>query len=335
MTRLLPVLLVTGLILTGCKKSDAPAETPTTTAGLAAGVSPISSGTPVAAEPVDSVSLLRHQNRVLLQEIDARDDFIQNYVTLVQEAVTRLNNMASETGSIRTMTSGLLQNELAGRRAEKGEVTALREQINQRLTDLEQHIRQEKQRNLTREADRARSALRQRQSTTRAGAQIETLGKELTVVERTARELSAMLEQREREIASLRQEVQTQFAAIERLRRENEGLRATNQGLSTAYLAVGTTADLADRGLITRKGFMPTRPRYEELSTRTNAFTRIDIGMTTIQISDQPLRRAKILTDQKHNSRLFRFDRDNRRLTILDPEAFWKSGRHLIVEIER
>ena len=129
-------------------------------------------------------------------------------------------------------------------------------------------------------------------------------------------------------IDSLNRVAETRASAIDTLQATNEAFRSTAQTLKQAYVAIGTSDELEEKGIIEKRFLRPSRivelspDRFASTSTATERLP-LPEGTTA----------AEILSVHRKSPELYAF-RDGA-LEIKDPAAFWARSKYLVVRIDR
>lgn len=161
--------------------------------------------------------------------------------------------------------------------------------------------------------------------------------------------MNQQLDEKDRMISDLRTELSQKDVDIAELSDRINGLRNDNvlleeavsqQGqqlaqqdaqLHTGFVVVGTGKNLKDRGVTTGGFLKKTTVNYNTLPH--DVFTKIDIRtFTELPI---PAGKVKVLSAMPASSyQIIRVDNNNSRLRILDPNAFWRNSRYLVVQTD-
>tara|TARA_B110000459_G_C16603945_1_gene492534 strand:- start:186 stop:1076 length:891 start_codon:yes stop_codon:yes gene_type:complete len=104
--------------------------------------------------------------------------------------------------------------------------------------------------------------------------------------------------------------------------------------LNTAYYCYGSSKELKDQGVISKKGGFIGIGKTAQLSQNFNKdyFTQIDISsIKTIDITGN---NVKLITN--HPTESFRVEGEEgmRKLVIIDSEYFWASSKYLVIEVK-
>ena len=154
----------------------------------------------------------------------------------------------------------------------------------------------------------------------------------------------AQLEERDGQIAELKEELQTRDFSIQELNSHMDTLKLANNTqetiileqtgeLNTAYYTMGTSKELLAEEVLTKDGGFLGLGKSEILRDDFNAgkFSKIDItATTTIPISGT---KAELVTNHPSDSYILEGDSDDAldRLVIVDPNRFWNSSKYLVV----
>jgi len=104
--------------------------------------------------------------------------------------------------------------------------------------------------------------------------------------------------------------------------------------LNTAYYCYGSSKELKEQGVITKKGGFIGIGKTAKLSENFNKdyFTQIDISI----IKEIGLVSDKVKLITNHSSESYRIEGEKgaRKLIIVDSEVFWASSKYLVIEVE-
>lgn len=157
-------------------------------------------------------------------------------------------------------------------------------------------------------------------------------------------ELMSQIEERDVQIAELKEELQTMNFTVQELNSQVDTLQLANSQqvqlieektgqLNTAYYATGSSKDLVAGNVLTKDGGFLGLGKSELLKDDFNSesFNKIDItATTTIPISGS---KAELVTSHPTDSYVIEGDNDKSvdRLVIIDPDRFWNSSKYLVV----
>lgn len=164
------------------------------------------------------------------------------------------------------------------------------------------------------------------------------------VLESAKKELVAQIEERDIQIAELKEALRTMDFNVQELSsqvdtltlaRSNQQqviLEQTNQ-LQTAYYTTGTTKELLAENILAKNGGFLGLGKTEMLKDDfdSDKFNKIDItATTTIPISGD---KAELVTSHPTDSYMLEGDDGENvdRLVIIDPDRFWNSSKYLVV----
>ena len=158
---------------------------------------------------------------------------------------------------------------------------------------------------------------------------------------RTLETLTRQLEEKDKVIAQLRQDVEQKNFSIADLQKklnvamagsaqyEQRAAKAEKElaTITSAYVLMGTKEALLDGGYIDKRKHVQTETMPKGDFTKVNIyqFTELDI----------PTRSPKLLTDHPRKSySIEKIDKENRKLVITNPQLFWSSSRYLIIQVK-
>lgn len=154
---------------------------------------------------------------------------------------------------------------------------------------------------------------------------------------KTISHLNTQVNEKEQEIdflktrlSSLNIKLNETDEAYQKARKES---LAKTEALNTAYCSIGTAADLAKQGVVTKQGGFIGVGKLKELDPNVakGMFSPVDIYQTKeISIAAKSV---KIITE--HTKGSYKLDNTYhlKTLTILNPDEFWKTSRYLVIEI--
>lgn len=163
-------------------------------------------------------------------------------------------------------------------------------------------------------------------------------------LESAKQELVAKIEERDIQIAELKEELKTMDFNVQELNSKVDTLNLTNSDqkqfiedqtnqLQTAYYTTGTSKELVAGNILAKDGGFLGLGKTEKLKGDFNSdkFNKIDItATTTIPISGT---KAELVTSHPTDSYMLEGDDGENvdRLVIIDPNRFWKSSKYLVV----
>lgn len=154
------------------------------------------------------------------------------------------------------------------------------------------------------------------------------------------------LEEKNMEIAELQQELISLNIKIEVLTASIDTLKQVSKEkdmvidkktreLNTAYYAIGTNKELKENNIVTKDGGFIGLGKTEKLSKDFNMdyFTKIDIR--EIKVIPLMCKKQKIVTTHATGSyKVHKKDDMFESIEILDPAAFWKASKYLVVVVD-
>ncbi len=194
--------------------------------------------------------------------------------------------------------------------------------------------------------------LKNRQTLSTMKQQLAAKNAKNSEMEKTLATLIAHMEEKNQEIAQLKEVLAGKNIDIENLNAEIAGLSAELDSLvvmnkskqtvieekiselNTAYYVYGTSKELREQQVITKKGGFIGIGRMEKLLENFNKeyFSKIDITKTTsIEIFSK---KAKIVTTHPANSYKFTGDKTVETLEITNPEEFWSVSKYLVIVVD-
>ena len=289
---------------------------------LGAGCADSSGSDPEAEHQVERlesrVQQLERENDSLYTAGARKDDVFRTYTRLINQTLHDIEGLTEREGILRQIRIDV---EEGG----EGNLRTIEDRLNDNLAAIETYIRESK-----RQREELRRMLEERDEQQLPQANLEQLQTTIT-------RLNALVEEKERTIASLRRETQALLARVDTLRQQNQQLATRNTELRQAYYVIGTQDELERRGIIKRDGGVlgiGRTTRIDELDPQ--YFTSTDVSLSEIFIGWN-LSDYQILSDHRGSEHLYAFqERDGETyLSISDPEAFWQIARYLVVKVER
>ena len=170
---------------------------------------------------------------------------------------------------------------------------------------------------------------------------LKARGADMTKMQGLIDNLTRQLEEKDKVIAQLRQDVEQKNFSIADLQKklnvamagsaqfEQRAAKAEKElaTITTAYVLMGTKDALLDGGYIDKRKHVQTETMPKGDFTKVNIyqFTELDI----------PSRSPKLLTDHPRKSySIEKVDKENRKLVISNPQLFWSSSRYLIIQVK-
>jgi cell division protein FtsB len=170
---------------------------------------------------------------------------------------------------------------------------------------------------------------------------LKARGADLSKMQGLIDNLTRQLEEKDKVIAQLRQDVEQKNFSIADLQKklnvamagsaqyEQRAAKAEKElaTITSAYVLMGTKEALLDGGYIDKRKHVQTETMPKGDFTKVNIyqFTELDI----------PTRSPKLLTDHPRKSySIEKIDKENRKLVITNPQLFWSSSRYLIIQVK-
>jgi len=170
---------------------------------------------------------------------------------------------------------------------------------------------------------------------------LKARGADLSKMQGLIDNLTRQLEEKDKVIAQLRQDVEQKNFSIADLQKklnvamagsaqyEQRAAKAEKElaTITSAYVLMGTKEALLDGGYIDKRKHVQTgtMPKGDFTKVNIYQFTELDI----------PTRSPKLLTDHPRKSySIEKIDKENRKLVITNPQLFWSSSRYLIIQVK-
>jgi TolA-binding protein len=157
--------------------------------------------------------------------------------------------------------------------------------------------------------------------------------------------MTRQIEEKDGQIAQLRDQLEKMNIQIEILNTNVENLASESQAksqtiaekteeLNTAYYVVGTKKELRDQKIITVEGGFAGIGRNKKLKEDFNQdyFTRVDI--TKFRSIPLMKKKASIITTHPSQSYKLYGDKVQDSLVIKNPKDFWNASKYLVIVID-
>jgi len=161
----------------------------------------------------------------------------------------------------------------------------------------------------------------------------------ITELEEMIERLAFQMQEKDSEIAELHTQLaeanKQLMVLFEEYNNRIEELGDQEDKLNTAYYCFGSSKELAEQGVISKKGGFIGIGKTEKLSDDFNReyFTQVDI--TLINEIDLMSKKVKIITNHPSTSyKIEGNDGSAEKLLILDAKAFWSSSKYLVMIVE-
>jgi len=174
---------------------------------------------------------------------------------------------------------------------------------------------------------------------------MKNLNVEIEGFKQSVESLTATVTQKETEIADLKVKLTSMNFTVETLNARIDTMRTINQEkdvkiagqietMNTAYYVFGTSKELLAKGVITKEGGFIGIGKANKVNNALNKdyFTKVDI--TRFNEITLGVKRARLLTVHPGDS--YRFDGTKNsvdKFVIIDPTAFWKGSKYLVIVI--
>lgn len=168
---------------------------------------------------------------------------------------------------------------------------------------------------------------------------LKAAGIKSTELEKIIEGLNKKLDEKDNEIASLKEELTIANAALEKLfveyNQRLEELDDKTGKLNTAYYVIGTKKELLEKGVITKEGGIVGIGKTNKLKSDFNKeyFTKVDVTTT----SSIPLlsKKAKVITSHPSGSYKVEGSKDKaEKLVISNSDEFWSASKYLVIIVE-
>jgi len=265
------------------------------------------------------VQTLQQDNATLRASTERKDDIFREYARLINQTLHDLEGLTEREGILRQIRIDVEE----GQAADQGELRTIEDRLNDNLAAVENYIRESK-----RQREELRQMLEERDEERLPAADLEQM-------QTTIQRLTALVKEKERTIAALRRETTHLLARVDTLKQENQVLASRNTELRQAFYIIGTEDELEQKGIIKKDGGVlgiGQTTRINDLDP--THFTGADVGLSEIFVG-WDLDDYAILSDQRGSKHLYAFQKRDGEvyLSIVNPEAFWRISRYLVVEV--
>ncbi len=264
------------------------------------------SSTDVNSPELDS---LRAENERLKAEALAKDESIDEFLKSLNEIEENLNAIKEREKIVRISSS-----KLENQNTQQEQIAADINMIGQLLLENKNKI----------------ASLNKK---------LKAAGIKSAELEKIIEGLNKKLDEKNNEIASLKEELTIANAALEKLfveyNQRLEELDDKTGKLNTAYYVIGTKKELLEKGVITKEGGFVGIGKINKLKSDFNKeyFTKIDVTTT----SSIPLltKKASVITTHPSGSYKIEGSKDKaEKLVIINSDDFWSASKYLVIIVE-
>ncbi|SFF49726.1 Cbp1 family collagen-binding glycoprotein adhesin [Thermoflexibacter ruber] len=261
---------------------------------------------------------LRLQNEELLAQARKDSLYIQSITNEMNELYVNLDSMRAREERIRQMSARMRAGSVSGR---EGGLS-----IDESFAEMEK---------LNAENQRKIASLQ---------AQLKKAGTENALIKKMVEELQKTIADKDKyindlqiQISDLQQEVEgwkSKYAATEVEKTQvKEELVQTQDVMNTVFYTIGTKKELADRGVIDKRGLFGNIKELNE-SLDDDKFTKIDMRtVSEIPLGKYKVKRIELLPERPANSFVLEESGENVTLKITNPQVFWKN-KYLAVVVK-
>lgn len=261
---------------------------------------------------------LRLQNEELLAQARKDSLYIQSITNEMNELYVNLDSMRAREERIRQMSARMRAGSISGR---EGGLS-----IDESFAEMEK---------LNAENQRKIASLQ---------AQLKKAGTENALIRKMVEELQKTIADKDKyindlqiQISDLQQEVEgwkSKYAATEVEKTQvKEELVQTQDVMSTVFYTIGSKKELADRGVIDKRGLFGNIKELNE-NLDDDKFTKIDMRtVSEIPLGKYKVKRIELLPERPTNSFVLEESGENVTLRIINPQVFWKN-KYLAVVVK-
>lgn len=264
----------------------------------------------------EKIAQLQEQNTQLAtdydqlrQESSAKDEFIRDYTSTINQVYENLEKIREREGYIVSFSQDL---------ETKGDV-AVKEKILSNISSIDAYLQKSKKN------------LRDLQGKLKA-SQLKT-----AELEKMVESLNQTVQQKEQHIAELRQQVEQLNIKVaqveEQLLQKEEMLEVQGQRLNTVFYVIGTEDELEEKGIVEKTGGFLGIGKTTRLADNLQAenFTRANAASVGSIPIYRRIDKVNILSPHPAESyHLLERKGDETLLEIVKPDEFWKM-KHLVI----
>jgi DNA repair exonuclease SbcCD ATPase subunit len=291
---------------------------------LAAGLAVLLLGS-VACVSKSKYEESQQQNQQLKKEADSLKAEVTSVGAANTEAQATLDEIQKALADLRTKELKAVQTSIAV--AQEGKASGKREELKAEIEDIRKAVR----------ANLAKLAALSKQNK-ESNAKVAALEGQVTTMGRLIDELRKSLEEKETMLVELEQKVLQLQATTEELKTTVAAKEAEITGqedrMATAWVVVGTKADLEKAGLVEKKGsILGLGGSWKQTGLfDEKLFRKIDVRKEKDFPFGAPPDKVRILSSHAKGS--FELVADPPKgslLKVTDPDNFWQGSRYLIV----
>lgn len=253
----------------------------------------------------------------LTRQLQEKDSSVNEFLKAFNEIEESLLNVQNKQ---RVIESGSLSGEsnMDVRARIEEEIRAINESMNETRNKMAELQSRLKKSNL-RIAELEKMITRLNNTLAEKDAEIAALNEKLIAMNYKVEGLT-------REVSTLKAEKEAVSQELEAKAREAE--QKTTE-LNTVFYAIGTKKELIEKGVLSKEGQFSGPKAKGKLGVTFNekAFTRADLRTTTELLINS--KKARLLSPHPNGT----YTLTGERLTITQPQEFWKASRYCVVEI--
>lgn len=263
----------------------------------------------------DSVESLKKQNIALKKNAEKKDESLKQFMQAFNDINTNLQ-IIKQKEDIISMSAGEMAHDVIDSEQIKKDIRLIYRLLQENRKTVE-----------------------------RLRADLESANMINSEMEQSLNILSSTVDRRDLELRKLRNKLESRNSEMQRLyhqmdslvslnKKRNETIREQRDLLNTAYIAVGTSRELFEKGVTSRSGGIGGMGAVDQFDSHfeQNAFEPLKIDQTRkIELNAKS---ARLLST--HPSTAYKFDGPDRRidnLIITRPEKFWSTSRYLVIEV--
>lgn len=253
----------------------------------------------------------------LTRQLQEKDSSVNEFLKAFNEIEESLLNVQNKQ---RVIESGSLSGEsnMDVRARIEEEIRAINESMNETRNKMAELQSRLKKSNL-RIAELEKMITRLNNTLAEKDAEIAALNEKLIAMNYKVEGLT-------REVSTLKAEKEAVSQELEAKAREAE--QKTTE-LNTVFYAIGTKKELIEKGVLSKEGQFSGPKAKGKLGVTFNekAFTRADLRTTTELLINS--KKARLLSPHPNGT----YTLTGEKLTITQPQEFWKASRYCVVEI--
>lgn len=255
---------------------------------------------------------LETEYRLLVQESEQKDQFIEEYAKTINTVYDNLEHIRKREGLLSKMSENM----------EKAQKITLKEKLLHNISSIDEYLQ---------DTRRQLKSLKEKMYTSRLNS---------ASLEERIDDLNRIIDEKEAFIVELKRKVDDLNARVvtveSELQEKSEVIELQTARLNTAYYIIGNEKELKSKGIIEEKGGILGIRKTKKLASNFNTRDFIAADMTEMSILDieRGIKKIKLISPHHPDSYdLVKQDDSHTTLEILDPDTFWKI-KYLVILIK-